>query len=284
MMSKIIIPLIIAMVVCNACMQREKDGSIEGYDLSKPVEMKMDAGLNEISGIAFNNGNPDTIYAIQDEEGRLFYFAANNVDLRDIKFGKKGDYEDLAICNGKVIVLRSDGTFFTFSLNLAGEEIDSVQEFKDLLPKGEYEGIYADEKSNELFVLCKNCSDDNAKQLTGYVLQLSDAGSLSIKNNFTIDTRQIVAQENEKKISFRPSALAKNIITNEWFILSSVNKLLVIMDEQWKLKEALPLDPALFPQPEGIAFDRDNNLYISNERVSIESATVLKFIKTGKTN
>ncbi|MEO6719049.1 MAG: SdiA-regulated domain-containing protein [Ferruginibacter sp.] len=281
-MLKIIFSSFLVFFACSACTQRAKDTSVAGYDLGKPAVMKMPAGLNEISGIAFNNGNPDTMYAIQDEEGKLFYFATSNIGLQHIKFGKKGDYEDLAICKGMVVVLRSDGTLFTFQLNLAGEKMDSVQEFKDLLPKDEYEGIYADEQSGEILVLCKNCSADNAKQVTVNVLQLNGNGTLSFKNNFVIDTRQIAAQQHEKKIAFRPSALTKNKITNEWFLLSSVHKLLVIMDAQWKLKEALPLDPALFPQPEGIAFDRDNNLYISNERVSIESATVLKFIKTGK--
>ena len=96
-MIKIITSIFIGLFVCSACTQRAKDKIIDGYDFSKPVVMKMPAGLNEISGIAFNNGNPDTMYAIQDEEGRLFYFSTKNIDLQHIKFGKKGDYEDLAV-------------------------------------------------------------------------------------------------------------------------------------------------------------------------------------------
>jgi hypothetical protein len=53
--------------------------------------------------------------------------------------------------------------------------------------------------------------------------------------------------------------------------------MLVITDEQWKVKSAFPLDPAVFNQPEGIAFDSHQNLYISNERGQAAAATVLMF-------
>ena len=281
-MLKILSILLIVLVDFNACMPGGQGITVDGYDLTKPVVMKMPAGLNEISGITFNKGNPDTLYAEQDEEGSLFYFATNNtnnIDLHHTKFGKKGDYEDLAICNGSVIMLRSDGTLFTFPLSqVDADEIDNVHEIKDLLPKAEYEGMYADDQTNELFVLCKTCSVDNAKQVTGYLLQLNDSGGVSLKNNFVVDTRQIATQLNEKKIVFRPSALAKNTLTGEWFVLSSVNELLVVMDAQWVVKKVFPLKPTLFPQPEGIAFDKDNNLYISNERGTVDAATVLKFL------
>jgi uncharacterized protein YjiK len=279
-MVKMMLALVFIFFVCNACMQQGRQVIVDGYDFSKPETMKMPAGLNEISGIAFNKGNPDTVFAIQDEEGRLFSFSPADINLRNSKFGKKGDYEDLAICNGNVVVLRSDGTLFTFPLSAAhAEEAAGVQEFKDLLPRGEYEGMFADETTNEIFVLCKDCPADNAKQISAYVVQLSDSNQLSLKSNLAIDTKQIAAEQEEKKIAFRPSALAKNKVSNEWFVLSSVNKLLVIMDPQWKIKNAVKLDPKLFAQPEGIAFDRDNNLYISNERGNFAAATVLKFLK-----
>lgn len=78
-------------------------------------------------------------------------------------------------------------------------------------------------------------------------------------------------------MQFRPSALAKNPKTNEWYILSSTNKLLVVADANWKVKTVYPLDLSLFLQPEGIAFDNQNNLYISNEGDKTSKGTVLKF-------
>ena len=273
----------LAIFICSSCSQPANIKNPAGYDLSKPETVKLPSELNEISGITFNSGKPDSMYAVQDEEGRLFYFSPGNLAVKSIKFGKKGDYEDLSACKGTMVILRADGTLLTFTLDVAGsEEVNVVQEFEGLVPKAEYEAMFADESSNEIFVLCKSCKVDNAKQLTGYRLQLNNDGTIAFKNNFVIDTRQIAAGSEGKKGAFRPSAIAKNKLTNEWFILSSVNKMLVVMDDQWRVKDVYPLNAAMFAQPEGIAFDLQNNLYISNERVDLGSATVLKFIYTKK--
>ncbi len=42
-------------------------------------------------------------------------------------------------------------------------------------------------------------------------------------------------------------------------------KILVIANSDWSIKNVYRLDASLYNQPEGIAFDKDNNLYISNE-------------------
>ncbi len=263
----------------STCTQSKKMNGPTAYDLNAPEVMKMPADLNEISGIAFNNGNPDTIYAEQDEDGRLFYFSPANIEVKNIKFGKRGDYEDIAINKGIVYMLRSDGKIFSFPLkNIYANDEENVQEFKDLLPKGEYETMYADGVNDYLYILCKACKDDDAtKSISGYMLKTGSAELASVEKTFHINTGDIAELLNEKKIDFKPSALAFNQFTKEWYLLSSVNKLLVITDEQWKIKEAIKLDARLFTQPEGIAFDKAHSLYISNERGILESATILKF-------
>jgi uncharacterized protein YjiK len=50
----------------------------------------------------------------------------------------------------------------------------------------------------------------------------------------------------------------------------------LILSANGEVKSITRLNPALFEQPEGIAFDDDQNLYISNERVC-RSANILKF-------
>src|SRR5436190_20047673 len=97
-----------------ACTAPDVVISPPGYDLSKPKIYKMPSVLEEISGIALNHGKTDTIYAEQDEEGKLFYFHLGDTEIKHTKFSKRGDYEDVAISNGLVIMLRSDAVFFTF--------------------------------------------------------------------------------------------------------------------------------------------------------------------------
>jgi len=275
--------LFILFSVCLCCInctgqQKKSTPSPSGYDLNRPVKYNMPDVLTEISGIAFNQGDPGLLYAEQDEDGVLFAIKPGLTDSKQTRFGSGGDYEDIAITNGIVIMLRSDGTFFTFPLaDTKNAEVKSKKQ-KDLLPAGEYEGMYAD-KDGSVYALCKHCSiEKTSKTTTVFTLKLTAEGMLSTAGQNTIDVKKIEQLTGTKKISFHPSALAKNPQTNEWYILSSVNKLLVVADSSWNIKAAYPLNPSIFGQPEGMAFDRDNNLYISNEGDKLRPGNVLKFI------
>jgi len=178
------IPLLIVMLVVQftstSCSEPAALNNPPNYDLGKPVVYKMPVILDEISGIAFNHGNADTIFAEQDEEGKLFYFHLGDTEIKHTKFSKRGDYEDVAICNGQVIMLRSDGVFYTFPLNQIGDkETGNTKEQAGLLPVGEYESLYADETSNTLYVLCKNCTGDKSGQsVTGHVFTIGTDGQM----------------------------------------------------------------------------------------------------------
>lgn len=263
----------------SACTQTEPFTSPAGYDLNHPVKTIMPEALHEISGIAFYKGNTDTLYAQQDENGKLFYLHPGDKLSAHFKFGKSGDYEDVAICGETVIMLKSNGAFYTFPKSIIHQEEDDahVMELKDLVPKGEYEGLYADETNRLLYVLCKHCADEKTtKSGGGYILQIGADGSLSQKGDFAYSVKDIekVAGE-KKKVNFHPSALGRNPITNEWYIVSSVNKMLVIADANWNIKAVHHLNAAIYIQPEGIAFDTLGNLYISNEGGDIHAGNLL---------
>jgi uncharacterized protein YjiK len=273
--------LCLALIIVLSCKDKQDDfNSPAGYDLRKPEKFVMPEALNEISGISFYNGNNDSLYAIQDEEGKLFYLHLGDKKAGSTKFAKHGDYEDLAIMNGWMIVLRSEGTLFAFPLTEIGlGETTRTLELKDLLPNGEFEGLYADEENDMLYVLCKQCKADKSSEATTvFMLHIRPDGGTTQKGNTYIDVKTVEKLSGEKKLKLFPSALAQNPRTQEWYILSSANKMLVIADHSWSVKEVYHLDPAHFRQPEGIAFDRYNNLYISNEGDAVSNGNVLKFV------
>ncbi|HEX4849991.1 MAG TPA: SdiA-regulated family protein [Puia sp.] len=241
--------------------------------------MNMPSELDEISGIAFNNGNSDTVYAEQDEAGKLFHFKWNDKNLRITKFGPKGDFEDVALCRGFVIMLRSDGVVFTFPLSEAGKgKADGVKIWDHLLPPGEFEGMNAEDENGKITILCKHCeSEKTSKQCSGFSFSLGGDGSLKSSGNFKINVKQIESKLGRIKIQFRPSGLAEDPVSHNWFIISSVNKLLVITDQSWSVLSVYDLNPAFFVQPEGIAFDKNRNLFISNERNNTSNGTILRF-------
>jgi hypothetical protein len=267
--------LLLATTGCISGQQEYKTPS--AYNLNAPEKFIMPESLMEISGITFRNGNPDTIYSIQDEEGRLFRQGWGVKEQKHSKFFKKGDYEDVTILKDTVIVLKSNGSLYTFPISETYvDEIDSVSEWKQVLPKEEYEGMYGDNTTGNLYVLCKNCSTDKQKDaVTGYILQLTD--SMRVTGTFSINVTDIARKHGKVKRGFRPSALARHPLTGDWYIVSSVNKMLVITDGSFQVKEVYELNPALFNQPEGIIFDKNGNLYISNEGDDLSAGNILKF-------
>lgn len=263
--------------------QQKKYTSPKGYDLTKPTKYKMPDDLLEISGIAFIQGNPDVFYAIQDEEGKLFYGNLGDTRVEHTKYGKHGDYEDVAICGNTVIVLKSNGKLYTFPLGeIKEQELTHVQELTDILPPGEYESMYADEAAKKLYVLCKNCeTEKTTKSSTGYIFNILPNRTVQAAGNFKIEVKQITDLIKDNKIKFRPSAMAKNPLTKEWYIVSAVNNLLVVTNAAFKVTAVYPLEHKTFLQPEGLAFDNKGNMYISNEGDEFSRGSVLKFTYSG---
>lgn len=243
--------------------------SPHGYDLGTPRKTVLPEPLHEISGIVFLHNDKDTLYAIEDETGRLFYFHLGDGRYRSWKFGKHGDYEDVTVLNhNEFVVLRSDGSLFVFPAGMVGSaDNKGVKVYERILPKGEYEGLYGD--GEKLIALCKNCSGvDQRSEVSGYVLLYNEKHVLKVTDHFLV--------EGHKKAKFHPSCIARHPLTKEWYIISSVNKVLLVLDDQWKVKERYDLNPTLFKQPEGLAFDAKGDMYISNEGV-LGNANVLYF-------
>jgi hypothetical protein len=269
--------LLPGIIVAGCSLSARDQVKTEHFNLGKPDKFAMSETLLEISGFTFNKGNSDTVYAIQDEEGKLFRVKWDIKKPLNAKFGKKGDYEDVAIVNNTVVVLKSNGQLFAFPFEEASwEDVDSVIEYKTFLPPGEFEGMYGDEATKRLYVICKNCADDDKKRaVTGYIFQFGD-GVYPV-GSFQVNVDEIKNYAGKVKRGFRPSGLAQDPLSYDWFIISAVNKLMVVTDSSWKVKNAYPLSGNVFNQPEGIAFDKEGNLYISNEGDDIADGNILKF-------
>lgn len=254
--------------------------SPKGYDLNHPDKFNMPESLLEISGIAFYHDKSDTVYSIQDEDGDLFRQAWGKKKQWHMTFGPKKDYEDLAILKETVIVLNSDGSLYAFPFaERLKEKVENLNIFKDILPKGEYESIYADQQTNQLYLLCKNCKTDKKdKHMSGTIFTYNDSKKELISSgNFSMDLSALIADETILKSGLKASALTRDPHTGEWYILSSVNKLLIVATPDWKVKSVHKLNSSIFNQPEGLAFDDQMNLYISNEGDELTDGNILKF-------
>lgn len=273
--------MIAAVIFTSSCTsQTDSTSSPPGYNFKNAEKFNLTDKLLEVSGIAINKGMADTIYAVQDEEGKLFKLGWGNKNQFNTTFSKRGDYEDLTIVHDKVFIIKSNGSLYSVPLNESGDKkAGNVKEYKKVLPSGEYESLYFDSLSNRLVVLCKSCkADKKSDKLSGYILTYSEGdSSLTLSGTISIDTKTIEAHSVNLRTEFKPSALAKHPATGQWYILSSANKLLVVTDNNWRVTDVYKLNSNVFLQPEGLAFDRESNLFISNEGDEIASGNILKF-------
>jgi DNA-binding beta-propeller fold protein YncE len=124
-----------------------------------------------------------------------------------------------------------------------------------------------------LILVCKDCNKNATDPVTiwGYGL----ASKQYISMDSIINILPVTDKEDAKPVKLRPSAAAINPVTNELYVLNSINRLLVITDRKGKLIATHELDPDIYQQPEGIAFTPWGDLLITNEFVDNVSANVL---------
>ena len=243
------------------------------YDLNNPVKITLPSALDEISGISFYPKD-SSVFAEIDEDGLLFKVSLNgNNAIKQWRYDKKHDFEDIVMHDSTFYILESNGDIET--LKFVGDSIIKTKsKYPDADKKtNEFETLYYD-NSLGLVMLCKNCEDDKKKVVTAFKCN-PDSSVYDVA--FQIDVKPIEEKAKEENFHFKPSAAAINPITNELYILASVNKLLVVADRNGKVKDVYELDPVTFNQPEGINFTPWGDLLISNEKGEKDAATILIF-------
>jgi len=243
------------------------------YDLSHPEVYNLSADLNEISGIVYYPKD-GTIFAIQDEGAYLYKINLKNTkEIDQWEFAGKSDYEDVTLWNDKLFILQSNGDIY--SLNVpSGKSIKTDQYKFDPNNKHEFESLYFDDKLGKIVMICKEWKGEvkSSPPVWGFDPQTKSF----VPDLFTINGKMLEEKTGEK-IHFKPSAAAIHPVTNELYIVSAVNNLLVIADRKGNVIATHSLDPSMFKQPEGITFLPSGDMLISNESAQKGSANILLF-------
>jgi uncharacterized protein YjiK len=249
--------------------------SSAGYNFSSPDE-KMELGkhLHEISGMAYIPGK-DLILGENDEKGDIFTFDFKNKNdnVGKVKFGGKGDYEDIVYTDSAIYMLMSTGTVVRVETK---DSSFNTKEFTLNGEKNEFETMYLDAASHSIILLCKQCDHEKDEIRNAYRFDLS-TDTFDPTPAYIINISDIRRMLNDEKADFKPSAAGINPKNGKLYIVASVGKLLVIADKKGKVEEVYQLDPLMYNQPEGMTFAPNGDLYISNEGGE-GIATILKFI------
>lgn len=245
------------------------------YNLNRPSIIKLPDYLSEISGMAYYPKD-NAVFAISDEKAWLYKISlSKGMEIQKWKFAGKKDYEDLVLVDSTFYVLQSNGDII--SLNFVSPDSITVKEYE--FPgqgKNEFESIYPDKEKHNLILLCKDCEADDKNSLTAWAFDLSSM-TFTQTPAYVMDVRKIEELMQEKKVKFKPSAAAIHPVTGQLYIISSVNKVLVVADNNGVPQKLYRIDPKLFKQPEGLTFSPDGHLIISNESANIGAADIMMF-------
>jgi len=274
--------LLIAGCIAVACssdatQNRKAQFTDEGYDLNRPQVVKLPDKLNEISGLSFYPKD-SSLFAIIDEAGVLFKIILKQDDQPEVqhwRFSKHGDYEDLVLLDSTFYIMESKGNLVAVRFT----NVNSVDVKEYSIPvegKNEFEILYYDAAIKKLVLICKDCAADNKRKVSTWAF---DPKSREYNEGpYTIDAAVIAAaNESTAKQKFKPSAAAIHPVTGDLYIVSSVNKCLVISDTKGAVKKVYPLDADLYKQPEGIAFTPSGDMFISNEAADQGLPNILYF-------
>jgi uncharacterized protein YjiK len=232
------------------------------YDLNHPIKISLPSELNEISGIIYYPKDT-SLFAISDATGWLYkIYPDRKMLVEKWKFAKNADYEDLQLVDSTFYILSSSGNIVSLKFSAHDSLEGNYFEFPDKR-KNEFETLYFDKASGQLNLICKDCKSDNKNYVS--VWSFNPATRSYAPASFAIDANSISKQMNVKKMKFKPSAAAINPLTNELFILSAVNRALVVAEKNGVVKKSYHLAPSLYQQPEGITFTSSGDLLISNE-------------------
>ena len=242
---------------------------IPGYDAAQKKQHVLDKELLEISGMFYL---PDgRIATINDEDGKIFFFNTTTGDLTIQRFGKKRDYEDIVKAGPYFYILESNGNIHRVPENV--EEVEEEFEFSRE-KKIEFETLYYDASANRLILISKNQREVKdailafAFELTG--LNFSDTPV------YRIDLKKIQAHLKNISAECKPSAAAIHPVLNKLFVVASIGKALVQCSLDGNVEKVYNLNPVQFPQPEGITFAPNGDMFISNEGVN-GKGTILEF-------
>ena len=256
--------------------RKEPMQSPRGYNLNDPEVIKLPIELDEISGLAYSRKDA-SLFAINDERGYLYKIHPDKPDhIERWHFAESDDYEDVVLLPPYFFVMNSGGGFTVF--RFATGKADLAQSFTISPPSeggNEFEACYWSPRFQRILMVCKACSGDTKD--SNSVFALDPRTSTWTRSNMSVNSQEIASLLNQEEIRFKPSAASIHPLTGEVYMVSAVNKLLVVASSKGNVKNVYPLDHGLFKQPEGIAFSPTGTMFISNEAADIGVANILVF-------
>lgn len=263
------------------------------YRLDRPDAVwDLPPTLREVSGLTFSPGD-SFLLAVQDERGTVYALdPTSGAVVRELPITGKGDFEGLTVAGEAVILLRSDGRIFRWTWNGPLPLADTTGTDLGFPAGSDLEGLTVYPANGNLMVAAKDEPNLPVDATKGWYVHDAASGQ-RLAGSFGLgrpEFRQMVmalpgGAERRKLLDWLdkspeafplgPSGIAVHPHSYDIYLLSSRGKVLLVLGSD--PQRLHPLDPGLFRQPEGIAFNRRGDLFIATEGSKKEPARILVF-------
>jgi len=219
--------------------------------------------LDEISGIALT------------ADGRLLAHGDDRAQISEIDYrrgvivkqfvvGKptiRGDLEGIAVANGTVSLLTSNGVLYEFREGANGTRVDYITSDTHLGKECEFEGLAFDPSINSLLLACKNVELENARDEMVIYRWKVDGGRDRL-SALTIPLSKVLRTIEAKKL--HPSDITVDPNSGNYVVIASIEQALIEITPGGDVVSARKLT-GQHDQPESVAITKDKILIIGDE-------------------
>ncbi|MBX2972427.1 MAG: SdiA-regulated domain-containing protein [Flavobacteriales bacterium] len=275
-------PLLLAFLLSGcATAQQGNGGKAIPYEMRKPeVVFELPPGLREVS--ALTDVDEETIACVQDENASIYFLSTRTGRIVDsVQFAGPADMEGLTRVGDEFFALRSDGLIYRLGDRTSGFAVRDT--FRIGIPNRNIEGLGYDERTGMVLVSPKDFVKGSKEGKDERVIHAIDpqattkAPRVILRLSLDALERQAagkgIAIPREKKgkgkdrsaLKLRYSSVAVHPATGHYYLLSAVDRTLLVVDRSGELVDLVQLDQRLLPKPEGITFMPNGDMWLSSE-------------------
>lgn len=271
----------------------QKDNKSNKSDEKITIQIKwyLHPVLHEISGICWID--EQRMACVQDELGIIYIFNFLSAKIENkIPFAGPGDFESITKDGDTYFVMRSDGRIF--EIRMSSSKNPTVIQYDLPFDKTlDYEGFFYDKSKKRLLITFKEPDPQTKSKIRGIYAFDPVKKTMSSKPVYEIDLSNPLINKQDKDDdkkdkdlykNFFPSDIAINPVTSEIYMTNGINPSILVLDKTGKMKRYFKLDKDNFPQPEGITFSSNGDMFLSSEGVKHNGIIAKAIIGSGNKN